>query len=456
MPESPSKFSAFIAELKRRRVFRVAAVYAGVAFIISEIVANTFEPLGIPDGFDTAVIVLLILGFPIVIALAWAFDITDEGIMRTKGRPANAKQKAQQLIGKRLREHLTAKNIILTALFSLLLVLSFQFVVTNVSGANIFGFSRAFAGESRRTAILEFEARSTDLDPILLQACRSELYKALQKYYGLELIGDYEIGRLDTRDLSRWDICDQLNTNYLITCSLLRTNGDYLVDSELYQRDQDYLVTHFSQYIPSLTLQETSRLIADSLSRHFADMLGITPRATVVDLSPPAEEGTELFRLFRKQPAAEIQIDKEAVAYDDDVYRVLVEGQRLLTLETLEDNLDAIVLIEEALLTDSANIDLQVALADAYYQRAQLPGGVAELAAKAEELAAAAIASSTISDEALATAYYLLSNIQLSRNELDNALESISTAMRLNRSDSRIRAHFKSIKNLLMEKMAVS
>ncbi len=49
MSEPPSKLSAFLTELKRRRVFRVAIVYAGVAFIIIQIVDATFEQLHIPD-----------------------------------------------------------------------------------------------------------------------------------------------------------------------------------------------------------------------------------------------------------------------------------------------------------------------------------------------------------------------------------------------------------------------
>jgi TolB-like protein/Flp pilus assembly protein TadD len=76
----------FFVELKRRRVFRVAVVYAGVAFVITEIVGNTFSYLGIPDWFGTAIIVLIIICFPIAIGLAWAFDITDKGIVRTKGK----------------------------------------------------------------------------------------------------------------------------------------------------------------------------------------------------------------------------------------------------------------------------------------------------------------------------------------------------------------------------------
>jgi len=49
MPDPPSRLAAFLAELKRRRVFRVAIVYAGVAFIICQIVDATFDYLPIPD-----------------------------------------------------------------------------------------------------------------------------------------------------------------------------------------------------------------------------------------------------------------------------------------------------------------------------------------------------------------------------------------------------------------------
>ncbi len=65
----PTAGARCIAELRRRRVFRVAAFYGGIAFVITEIVANTFSYLGIPDWFGTAIIVLIIIGFPIAIGL---------------------------------------------------------------------------------------------------------------------------------------------------------------------------------------------------------------------------------------------------------------------------------------------------------------------------------------------------------------------------------------------------
>ena len=74
----------FLTELKRRRVFRVAAVYACVSFIIFQIVDATFEPLRLPDWAGTLVVVLLLLGFFIAVGMAWAFDLTAEGLVRAK------------------------------------------------------------------------------------------------------------------------------------------------------------------------------------------------------------------------------------------------------------------------------------------------------------------------------------------------------------------------------------
>ncbi|MCH7574956.1 MAG: tetratricopeptide repeat protein [Candidatus Marinimicrobia bacterium] len=78
--------SGFIEELRRRRVFRVAAVYGGVAFVLFQIIDSIFEPLHIPEWIGSLIIILLLVGFPLAMGLAWVFDITPEGIVRTKGK----------------------------------------------------------------------------------------------------------------------------------------------------------------------------------------------------------------------------------------------------------------------------------------------------------------------------------------------------------------------------------
>ncbi len=83
-----SFFSRFFGELKRRRVLRVGASYAIVAWLLLQIAEVTFEPLGIPDWAMTMLVLLAIIGFPVTLVLAWAFDITPEGIQKDPGRDA--------------------------------------------------------------------------------------------------------------------------------------------------------------------------------------------------------------------------------------------------------------------------------------------------------------------------------------------------------------------------------
>ncbi len=74
---------SFVGEIRRRKVFQVAVVYAVVAWLLIQIIDVVNDPLSLPAWFDTVAIVLLMLGLPIAIILAWAFDITPAGVVRT-------------------------------------------------------------------------------------------------------------------------------------------------------------------------------------------------------------------------------------------------------------------------------------------------------------------------------------------------------------------------------------
>ncbi|UCC83655.1 MAG: tetratricopeptide repeat protein [Gemmatimonadota bacterium] len=80
-----SRTGQLFQELKRRRVFRVAVVYAAVAFVIWQAADFALPALRLPDWVPTLVVVLTLLGFPIAVVLAWAFEITPEGVKRTEG-----------------------------------------------------------------------------------------------------------------------------------------------------------------------------------------------------------------------------------------------------------------------------------------------------------------------------------------------------------------------------------
>jgi hypothetical protein len=73
----------FFSELKRRKVYRVAIAYAVAAWLVAQVVTQIFPVFEVSQWALRSMIVLLITGFPIALILAWAFDITPEGIKRT-------------------------------------------------------------------------------------------------------------------------------------------------------------------------------------------------------------------------------------------------------------------------------------------------------------------------------------------------------------------------------------
>jgi TolB-like protein/Flp pilus assembly protein TadD len=80
-------FSRFLEELKRRKVYRVAVAYAVVGFVVWQAAEIAFPAMNLPDTALTFVVAVTLLGFPIAIVLAWAFEITPEGVKKTESAP---------------------------------------------------------------------------------------------------------------------------------------------------------------------------------------------------------------------------------------------------------------------------------------------------------------------------------------------------------------------------------
>ena len=76
-------------ELKYRNVFRVAVAYVVVGWLIAQVADLLVDAFNLPDSFLQMVIVLLVLGFPLAVVLAWAFELTPDGVKRAKDLPAD-------------------------------------------------------------------------------------------------------------------------------------------------------------------------------------------------------------------------------------------------------------------------------------------------------------------------------------------------------------------------------
>jgi TolB-like protein len=82
-PPPSSGVQRFLAELKRREVFRVAAVYGATGFVVLQVADLLAEGLGLPEVVLRTATFLVLIGFPIALVLAWAYERTAEGVKRT-------------------------------------------------------------------------------------------------------------------------------------------------------------------------------------------------------------------------------------------------------------------------------------------------------------------------------------------------------------------------------------
>src|SRR5437660_9962577 len=78
------KSGNFFGELKRRNVYKVAVAYAIVGWLLVQVATQVFPFLEIPNWVVRWVIALVAIGFPIALIIAWAFELTPEGIKRTE------------------------------------------------------------------------------------------------------------------------------------------------------------------------------------------------------------------------------------------------------------------------------------------------------------------------------------------------------------------------------------
>lgn len=74
----------FFAELKRRNVYKVAVAYAVVGWLIIQVATQVFPFFDIPNWAVRLVVLAIVVGFPVALVMAWAFELTPQGLKRTE------------------------------------------------------------------------------------------------------------------------------------------------------------------------------------------------------------------------------------------------------------------------------------------------------------------------------------------------------------------------------------
>src|SRR6266404_7931716 len=80
----------FFAELKRRHVYKVAVAYAVVGWLLVQVATQVFPFFEIPSWGVRLIVLAIVIGFPIALVIAWAFELTPEGLKRTEDVPLAA------------------------------------------------------------------------------------------------------------------------------------------------------------------------------------------------------------------------------------------------------------------------------------------------------------------------------------------------------------------------------
>src|SRR2546426_3345441 len=114
-------------ELRRRNVYKVAIAYGAVAWLLMQIASQIFPFFEIPNWVVRLVVLLLVIGFPIALIIAWAFELTPQGLKRTEDVDLAVQ-------GSR-KSHAWIYIVIVGAAFSIGLIFVGRYTARNTAGA---------------------------------------------------------------------------------------------------------------------------------------------------------------------------------------------------------------------------------------------------------------------------------------------------------------------------------
>jgi TolB-like protein len=251
----------FFAELKRRNVYRAAVAYGVVAWFLTQLTTQVFPFFDIPNESIRFVVIVLALGFPIAMALAWIYELTPEGIVRAEDvDPAEARSVRRG----------TGRILDFIIIGVLLLVI----------GMLVYQRSRSDATEpipKKSIAVLPFENRSEDkANSYFADGVQDEIMANLGKIADLKVISRTSTvayrnpaGR-DVREIGR-----RLGVSHLLEGSVQRLGGTVRVNAQLidartseniwaqtYDRDNDDVFAMQSEIARTIAEQLKAKISA--------------------------------------------------------------------------------------------------------------------------------------------------------------------------------------------------
>lgn len=387
----------FLQELKRRHVWRVAVAYAIVGWLLIQVATQVFPVFHMPDWTEQLVVLLVLLGFPVAVILAWAFEMTPEGIRRTEPADSGDARPPEQTrrVGRGLDFAIIAILVLAVAFMGWRLFV-LQPTATTAAASIAMAPATTTTTDASTTAL---PAKTAPPDTLVVlpftnlgndpgqayfsDGITEELTNALGQNTGLRVIAWDTASRYREGAQTATAIGKALNVANLLHGSIRRQGDAVRVTAELVDTTTGYQLwsNHYDDTLKNIfaVQDRISQAIADALKTKFSGTRGartIDPRAHDLVLKARALMQTSglavsPYEQARRNFEQAIALEPDYAAAHAGLARAWFELSQYSTLP-LEDVL-AHVRTEagKALALDPRNVDalVQIANADAAENR---------------------------------------------------------------------------------------
>src|SRR6266487_386155 len=247
----------FSAELKRRHVYKVAVAYAVIAWLLVQAASILFPTFDAPAWTMKVFVTVIALGFPIAVILAWAFELTPEGIKRAeKVSPDESRIRHP---GRKLTMSIAVVALIAAGL----LIFQFTRKTSVTTNPNV-------GADSRSIAVLPFDNLSSDKEnAFFAQGIQDEIITTLSKISGLRVISRTSTAHYKSAPENLPEIARDLRVSNILEGSVQKAGDRVHINVQLIKAETDahlWAQSYDRQLIDIFAVEaEVAKQIADAL-----------------------------------------------------------------------------------------------------------------------------------------------------------------------------------------------
>lgn len=271
----------FFVELQRRNVYKVAIAYGVVGWLLIQIATQVFPFFEIPNWATRMVIVLLVLGFPIALVLAWAYELTSEGLQRTD--EVDSKKPNKRRTGRAL------DFVIIGVLVAVIAIMAWRHYRPAKP-------PRAGGAPERSIAILPFVDLSQTRDQeYFTDGITEQIIDSLAHVHGLFVVARTTAFSFKNKNMDIREIGRQLGVNHVLEGSVRHGTGKVRVVAQLIDVANGFHLwseTYDSSEQDLLSLQSD---VAKKVARALQIELGL---AETTQLAKPPTQDPEAYDLY--------------------------------------------------------------------------------------------------------------------------------------------------------------